>query len=250
LGTNIVITMAGRGSRFVEAGYSEPKYELQAHGRSLFEWSMRSLDNFTSRGARVVFVCLRENGSEAYVRAEARRLGLRDVHVLELEGITDGQATTAYLSRELWQAEEPLLIYNIDTFVDPRALRPESIREGSDGWIPCFPGTGDHWSFVELGADGWATRVVEKERISPHASVGLYWFASTASFLDAYDDSFTASGALVQGERFVAPLYRKLIADGRRVSVAGLQPDDVHVLGTPRELEEFRRQSGFSPGLS
>lgn len=236
---NVVITMAGRGSRFQAAGYTVPKYEIRAHGRSLFEWSMLSLRHFLAPDTRVVFVCLQENHSGPYVREQAARLGLRDVHVLELDALTDGQATSAYVSRALWRAEAPLLVYNIDTFVQPRSLRPQGIRAGSDGWIPCFQVPGAHWSFVELGPDGWARRVAEKTRISPHASIGLYWFRRAADYVAAYEDFFSRPGGLVQGERYVAPLYAAMIGQGRKISVSDLPVGDVHVLGTPAELQDF-----------
>lgn len=239
MANNIVITMAGRGSRFYEAGYTVPKYEILAHGRSLFDWSMLSLKNFLSPDSKVIFVCLRENNSGEYVRSRCKQLGLSDVHVVELDAITDGQATSAYLSCDIWLQDEPLLIYNIDTYVNPAALHPQSIRSGSDGWVPCFQMPGDHWSFVQLGADGWAIDLAEKQRISEYASIGLYWFATGRSFVEAYDRFFADPGNLVRGERYIAPLYRQLLKEGGKISITNLPVSDVHVLGTPAELESF-----------
>lgn len=236
---NIVITMAGRGSRFYDAGYTVPKYEIMAHGRSLFDWSMLSLQNFLTPACRVIFVCLKENNSAPYVRQRCAALGLADVHVLELDQLTDGQATSAYLSRHLWRPEQPLLVYNIDTYVEPHALRPQDIRPGSDGWVPCFQVPGEHWSFVRLGADGWAVELAEKQRISEHASIGLYWFANADRYAGIYERFFADPANLVRGERYIAPLYRQLIAEGGKVSLSDLAVADVHVLGTPAELKQF-----------
>lgn len=238
---NIVITMAGRGSRFYDAGYTVPKYEIHAHGRSLFDWSMLSLRNFLVRDSRLVFVCLAENRSVDYVRGRCEMLGLDDVHFVELEQLTDGQATSAYVSREVWRPEEPLLIYNIDTYVNPRALNPADIRVGSDGWVPCVQVPGDHWSFVKLGEDGWATDLAEKKRISDYASIGLYWFVQAGRYVQAYERFFADQSNLVRGERYIAPLYRQILVEGGKISIADLALEDVHVLGTPRELEEFLR---------
>lgn len=236
---NIVITMAGRGSRFYDAGYTMPKYEIVAQGRSLFDWSMLSLRNFISPESRLIFVCLAENLSGDYVRSRCQLLGLNDVHIVELDQITDGQATSAYVSRDIWQLEEPLLIYNIDTYVDPRALNPNEIRPGSDGWVPCFQVPGEHWSFVKLGEDGWASDLAEKKRISDFASIGLYWFASAGRYVQAYERFFVNADNLVRGERYIAPMYGDLLAQGGRVSISNLPLDYVHVLGTPAELAVF-----------
>lgn len=236
---NVVITMAGRGSRFYDAGYTVPKYRIIAHDRTLFGWSMLSLKNFLTPNSRVIFVCLTENKSSDFVLNQTKALGLTDIHIIELNEITDGQATSAYLSRELWDPDLPLLIYNIDTYVKPHALQPYDIRIGSDGWVPCFQVPGEHWSFVKLGNDGWAVDLAEKQRISDYASIGLYWFSRADRYVELYDRFFSNPNNLFCGEKYIAPLYRQLLAEGGRVSLSELLPSDVHAVGTPFELERF-----------
>ena len=240
---NVVITMAGRGSRFYDAGYKVPKYEIIAHERSLFEWSMLSLKNFLKSDSRVIFVCLEENNSSEFVLRQTKVLGLSDVHIIELKELTDGQATSTYLSRELWNPEWPLLIYNVDTYVKPEALRPGDIRPGSDGWVPCFQVPGNHWSFVKLGDDGWAVDLAEKQRISDFASIGLYWFSRAGRYVELYDRFFSDPKNLVRGEKYIAPIYRQLLTEGGTVSISDLRLSDVHVLGTPAELHQFLQLS-------
>jgi len=166
-------------------------------------------------------------------------MGYRNVHVHELAALTDGQATSALRSRALWNPCQPLLIYNIDTYVNPACLRPEAIKPGSDGWIPCFQAPGEHWSFVKLNAEDWATEVTEKRRISNFASIGLYWFADCETYAACYEDYFSDPATLVNGERYVAPLYSHLLSKGQHISIVDLPRDQVHVLGTPAELEDF-----------
>ena len=235
----IVITMAGRGSRFYEAGYKVPKYEIEAHGHSLFYWSILSLKNFISSETLLVFVCLKENNSVGFVKDQCNKLGYKNVKIIELQNITDGQATSAYVSRDFWPTDSSLLIYNIDTFVSPNALNYKMIREGSDGWIPCMHAPGNHWSFVKLNNNDWASNIAEKNKISDFASIGLYWFARSKDFVEAYENYFANAENLVKGERYIAPLYNYLINDGSNISISNLLMQDVHVLGTPQELETF-----------
>lgn len=242
---NLVITMAGRGSRFYEAGYKVPKYEITTHDRSLFEWSMLSLKNFLTENTRVIFICLEENKSSDFVRLQTKFLGFTDIHIMELTEVTDGQATTAYLSQELWNPEWPLMIYNIDTYVKPQALKPSDIRPGSDGWVPCFKVPGEHWSFVKLGDDGWAVDLEEKQRISENASIGLYWFSCAGRYVELYDRFFSDLKNLVRGERYIAPLYRQLLIEGGKVSITDIPVADVHVLGTPAELKAFEKCNNY-----
>jgi hypothetical protein len=87
-------------------------------------------------------------------------------------------------------------------------LEPTEIRSGSDAWVPCLQVPGDHWSFVKLGADGWATDLAEKQHISDYASIGLYWFAQAGRYVQAYERFFADRANLMRGERYVAPLNR------------------------------------------
>ena len=115
-------------------------------------------------------------------------------------------------------------------------------------WLPgdqclCVRVPGENYSFVKLGEDEWASDVVEKKRISDHASVGLYWFARAGDFVDAYEDFFSNPANLVKGERYIAPLYQHLIQHHKKISIADLPVPDVHVLGTPMELAIFLGKS-------
>lgn len=247
--TNVVITMAGLGSRFYKAGYTQPKYAIEAHGRTLFEWSMLSLKNIINAESRLIFVCLQEHNATAFVKERCLALGYSDVHIVEIQALTDGQATSALLSHHLWVPNTPLLIYNIDTYVQPSALTLSDMKQGSQGWVPCFQVPGDHWSFVRLGEDGWAIDCAEKTRISNYASIGLYWFASGEIYADAYQKFFSDPANLVNGERYIAPLYKQLLEDGKKVSIADLPVTSVHVIGTPAELDVFKSKPLDQIGL-
>lgn len=246
LNNTIIITMAGLGSRFRQAGFKQPKYEIEAHGRTLFEWSMLSLKNFFD-GSKIIYVCLKDNQSSSFVTEKNKSLGIHNFEILELDALTDGQATSAYLSRNLWEKDSGLLVYNIDTFVQPKFLSPKDIRPGSDGWIPCFQMPGDHWSFVRLNENNWADKVTEKLRISDYASIGLYWFKKNSDFIQAYENQLNDANGLVKGERYIAPLYNQMINNGLNISIADIPSLEVHALGTPTELQSFIGQD-FSSG--
>ena len=142
----IVITMAGLGERFKKAGYSEPKYEIKAHGRTLFSWSMESLSDFFD-GSDIFFIVRREDNAADFIRKEAAQYVPEDsIKVIELDEPTDGQATTAKLAAPYWKKDDELLIYNIDTYVKKGGMLRKDIE--GDGFIPCFNAPGDHWSFV------------------------------------------------------------------------------------------------------
>jgi hypothetical protein len=231
--------MAGEGRRFREAGYQVPKYAISAHGRSLFSWSLESLRSFIDGGWRFIFVVRRADAARAFIAEEAKRLGITLFSVVELDRTTDGQATSALLGGEpIADAAAPIAIYNIDTYVEARALPVSAIR--GDGWMPCFPGPGDGWSFVRVEeASGRAVEIREKKRISTHATVGLYYFSSLALYRATYERYYAVPEHLERGERYIAPMYNQLVAEGSAVYIAEVPFDAVHPLGTPQELRDF-----------
>lgn len=237
----VAITMAGFGSRFAKAGYTQPKYRIEALGIPLFDWSMMALQGFREAGWRFSFAVRAADGSAGFIRQRCEHLGIEIDHVLELDAPTDGQATTALLLAQASAPGLPFAVFNIDTFVRPDAMAPSTIPDGCDGWVPCFPGPGEGWSFARLDDDGRVVELREKVRISSHATVGLYWFSSASLYAEAYAAYYGAGGREEKNERYIAPLYNQLIAEGRTVRIAQLNLDDVGMLGTPAQVEDFMR---------
>jgi choline kinase len=229
----ILLTMAGLGSRFKEAGYSEEKYAIQFRGHSLLEWSLASLINF--RDSELVLITRDFPGIEEYVRSAASRLGFGEVSVIVLSQVTRGQAETAVLAEPAFSEDESILIFNTDTFINPDFLSPTDIR--GEGWIPTVIAPGDKWSFVEADADGKAIRTTEKVRISDDCSVGLYYFSSFFMFREI------VAKAQFEKELYVAPLYNQWIQNGRGTYLHRLPEHAVTVLGTPEDLSQAEVQN-------
>lgn len=242
---DIVVTMAGLGSRFRKAGYDVPKYMIQAKGRSLFAWSMASLAGFTEKAEQYIFVCMedREEDVQGFIRSECRKLGIVNYQIILIDYLTDGQASTAMLASKHWKKENGLLIYNIDTYVEAGEMNSGQIK--GDGFIPCFQADGDHWSFVRTDGTGRALEIREKQRISGHCTLGAYYFKSCGLYEGLYQGYYSGEGNLVNGEKYVAPLYNYLLENGGDIYITDIPPERVHVLGTPEELQDFL---GEGPG--
>lgn len=235
---SIIITMAGESSRFRKAGITTPKYRLIVHGRTLFMWSLLSLQQFIDANWNIVLIARSSDGELApFVDGELAKLGAKSHKLVLLDEPTDGQASTAMYAASHVDVQDAAIIYNIDTYVSPQDLSVADFR--GDGWIPCFPGLGDGWSFVDADSDGRISEVREKIRISPHATVGLYGFSSFGVFADAYSRLVRNKGEAEQSERYIAPLYNTLINDGKAVYNSCLPYGSVVPLGTPDEVAAF-----------
>lgn len=230
---DVVITMGGLGSRFRKMGYTVPKYMIEAKGKTLFEWSMISLEGYKENVSQYIFIAMKDDSCdvEAFIKEKCNELGLKNCHVIILDYLTDGQATTAMMAKKYWNLDHALLIYNIDTYVESGEMNSAELK--GDGFIPCFQAEGDHWSFVRLDESGKVAEIKEKQRISNYCTLGAYYFKNCALYSGLYNDYYSKTQELVNGEKYVAPLYDYLLSKGGEIFISDIDPDKVHVLGTP-----------------
>lgn len=235
----VVLTMAGHGSRFAKQGYRVPKHLIGARGQSLLDWSLRSLEAFFDQ--HFVFACLAEHDAD-WIRARAQACGIAQVSVVSREGVSSGQAQTAFdaLANPCVQVspDQPLWIFNIDTFVQ-QGLHPAHLV-GAEGCLHVFPSSDPGMSFVRCDDQGAVIEVAEKRVISNWASVGFYGFSSVNLFRALYSRCYAGSRSrAVSGEFYVAPMFEPLLRAGGRVVAPKLQRDWVHILGTPADVLAF-----------
>lgn len=233
----IIITMAGAGKRFRDAGYNVPKYMIEAKGKTLFEWSMESLRDYNKHTSKYLFVVKAEDNACKFIESKCDSIGIKNIDIIELNHTTDGQATTCMLAMRHCNSNEAVMVYNIDTYVEAFAMKYEDVS--GDGYIPCFFAEGSHWSFVKLNSDGKAIEVREKKRISDNCTLGAYYFSSAALYEELYEEYYTDNKHMKNNEKYIAPLYNLMIEKGMAVTISIIDSKKVHVLGTPEELEIF-----------
>jgi dTDP-glucose pyrophosphorylase len=236
---NIVIPMAGRGSRFAEAGYQHPKPLIPIHGKPMIQWVIKNLSPKTEH--RFIFVVQGEH-LERYELSQKLEDWAPGSVVLALDSVTDGAARTVLAARDLIASEEPLVIANSDQWIDADFNEfLDGMLSGSvDGTIMTMTASDPKWSFVSLDNSGFAQQVVEKVVISDLATVGIYGFTRGSDFVDAVD-AMIQENFKVNNEFYVAPAYNWMIADGKKVDTfsVGSEADGMFGLGIPEDLELF-----------
>lgn len=233
----VIITMAGLGSRFRKVGYNVPKYMIEAKGKTLFDWSMDSLLDYNEYVDKYVFVVRKEDNATEFIKEHCKAYNIPKVEIVEIDYMTDGQATTCMLAVSRCEAKAPIMVYNIDTYVEPFEMKVSDIS--GDGYIPCFHAPGEHWSFVRLDELGKAVEVREKERISDNCTLGAYYFSSAELFEKLYNEYYECESSAQGKEKYIAPLYNYMIQKGMEVKISIVDEEKVHVLGTPEELDAF-----------
>lgn len=243
---NVVIPMAGQGSRFAKAGYTKPKPFIDVAGRTMIETVM---DNLALDGARYILIARKEHiAAEAETVARLKARG--DVEIFTLDALTEGTACTVLHARELIDTTAPLLIANCDQVVDfaCSAFVSDCLDRGLDGSILCFRDAGrdPKWSFAKTDARGLVVEVAEKVAISDMATVGLYFFREGADFVAGAVDMI-ARNERVKGEFYTCPVYNHLIRKGGSIGVHEVKANAMHGLGVPEDLMAYLQFLGEAP---
>jgi hypothetical protein len=233
----IVIPMLGRSSRFFEAGYKLPKYQLPLGNETVFAKSVRTFEEQFS-DTPFLFLIRADHNTLEFVTSEITRLGIKDFRIKEFDYETRGQAESVFIGVAEYDEQTPLLIFNIDTirinFEFPKK------KQYQDGYLEVFKGEGDGWSFIEPDLEGKVKRATEKNRISDLCSNGLYFFSRCKDFREAYVDCLN-SNELINGEIYVAPLYNYLIKRGLDIGYILVEKKDILHCGIPKDYENLRK---------
>lgn len=240
---NVVIPMAGEGSRFARAGYTKPKPFIDVAGRTMIETVMA---NLALDDARYILLARKEH--IAAEPATVRRLrDLGNVEILAVDGLTEGTACTVLQARELIDDEVPLLIANCDQIVDFSCADfvADCWARGLDGSILCFEDLArdPKWSFAKTNNDGLVVQVAEKLAISDLATVGLYLFRRGGDFVSGAVDMI-ARNERVNNEFYTCPVYNHLIRRGGRIGIHKVRFEAMHGLGVPDDLVKYLQMIG------
>ena len=236
---NIVLPIAGRGSRFAVAGYAQPKPLIPVHGIPMIAAVVR---NVRPRCAhRFIFVALAEHLQHTGM-SEALTLAAPGSVIVPVDRVTEGAVCTVLLAREHINIDEPLMLANSDQWVDIDIddYLASMDRQRADGLIMTMRADDPKWSFVGLNGKRMVTRVVEKEVISNEATVGIYNFRRGSDFVRAAEQMI-AKNLRVNNEFYVAPVYNQLIEQGARIAIynVGREGAGMYGLGIPSDLEQF-----------
>lgn len=241
--------MAGLSSRFAQAGYSLPKYMLEARGKSVFR---HAVESFAAYFDSEPFLFVARTGTAAFVQGECRAMGVGTAECVELGHPTRGQAETVAqgLRTARVRPVEAVTIFNIDTF-RPEFRFPQWHDPQPDGFLEVFVGSGPQWSYVRPASPDSkrVAETAEKREISNLCCDGLYHFAAASDFLEAFDEHAAQPLTEQDGaELYVAPLYNALIRRGRDIRYRVIRSDEVVFCGVPAEFEAFRAaEDGATP---
>ena len=230
---NVLIPMAGAGSRFAQAGYTFPKPLIDVNGKPMIQVVVDNLNV----DAHFIFLVQKEH-YEKYNLQSVLGLIAPGCDIVQVDGLTEGAACTTLLAKQFIDNNEPLLMANSDQFVEWNsneclyAFTADSI----DGGIVTFESTHPKWSFAKLGQDGFVSEVAEKNPISNLATVGIYYWSHGSDYVK-YAEQMIEKNIRVNNEFYVCPVFNEAIGDGKRIRTKNIER--MWGLGTPEDLRHY-----------
>ena len=230
---NILVPMAGAGSRFAQAGYTFPKPLIDVRGKPMIQVVVENLNI----EAHYIFLVQKEH-YEKYNLKHLLNLIAPGCDVVQVDGITEGAACTTLLASDLINSDEPLLTVNSDQFVEwnSNEVLYAWSADSIDGGILTFKGTHPKWSFAKLDDNGFVSEVAEKSPISDNATVGIYFWKKGSDYVK-YAKQMIDKNIRTNNEFYVCPVFNEAIQDGKKIRIKEI--NKMWGLGTPEDLNYF-----------
>ena len=237
---NIVVPMAGRGSRFTEQGYTDSKPFIDVNGKPMIQRVIENLGIEFDKNYMFVLVCLQEDFDKYDFHQFKDIIGHDSYDVVILDDVTEGAAQTILQAKDLINDDTPLLTLNTDQMIDYNPEKMWGIAEQFDGYIPCFLGNSEDWSYARTLDNGYVQEVAEKKVISNNATAGYYYWKKGSDFVK-YAEQMIKENSRTNGEFYVAPVYNWAILDGKKVGIGMV--DEIYELGTQEYLERYLEEN-------
>jgi HAD superfamily hydrolase (TIGR01509 family) len=230
---NVLIPMAGAGSRFEKAGYTFPKPLIDVNGSPMIKVVVDNL-NFDSHH---IFITQHEH-REKYNLTSLLNLISSECDIIDVDGLTEGACCTTLLAEHLIDNDCPLLIANSDQYLDwnTSEFMYKMQEQDVDAGIVTFRSTHPKWSFAKIDANEYVTEVAEKNPISDIATAGIYYWKHGRDYVK-YAKQMIAKDIRFNNEFYVCPVFNQAIADGKRVKTYDI--DEMWGIGTPEDLNYF-----------
>jgi len=230
---NVLIPMAGAGSRFEQAGYTFPKPLIDVRNKPMIQVVVENLN----MDANYIYIVQKKH-REKYNLDTLLNLITPGCKIVEVDGITEGAACTALLAKEYINNDAPLFFANSDQFAewDSNEFMYKMQETDADGGIVVFKATHPKWSFAKINEQGLVTEVAEKNPISDNATVGFYYWKQGSDFVK-YAEQMIEKNIRVNNEFYVCPVFNQAIEDGKEIRTFNI--NKMWGLGTPEDLRYF-----------
>lgn len=234
---NIVIPMAGLGSRFTQSGFLLPKPLINIGNKPMYRFVTDSLP--LELASNVVFILRKDapHEIEEDIRKNYRHLSKYSITKIKK---TEGQAETVLQGSMHLDFNKPTLVHNCDTYIKEDFNWKGLLKKNVDGAIVLFSSNEDRWSYAQLDSQKkYVVDIQEKKIISPYASTGTYFFKDTKALLKTIQFNLD-NNIRENNEFYLSSVYRSMLHEKKKI--IPIWTKSMLCFGTPQDLTDSLNQ--------
>ena len=232
---NIVIPMAGAGSRFQIEGYKVPKPFIEFNGKMMVEHVLSSFEI-----ADCIFTLVLQEKFLSEQKSQVELLKKKyNINIVTVPKLTMGAAITALAAHKAINPNYDIIFADSDNIFkqsDVMNFINYTRKKDYDGALLTFNSTESCFSYAKVDENGLLESTKEKEVISSHAICGMYYFKKLNDFKDAVIDLVVESD-LSKGEFYMSNVYNHLKKITNKIGIYDIE--NFICVGTPKQLKEY-----------
>jgi NDP-sugar pyrophosphorylase family protein len=242
----IIIPMSGLGSRFIKAGYKDPKPLIQVEGKPIIEYVI----NLFPGEKDFIFICREEHLAETNMREVLTQL-MPSGKIVSIPGHKYGPVYAVAQVFDMIDDDEQVITNYCDFFMEWDYLDfKKAVSETKcEGAIPCYTGFHPHllheknyYAGCRVDDQKFLLEIKEKfsfteDKTQSHHSGGTYYF-SKGAYVKKYFQQMMEEKIELNGEFYISLVYTLLLKDKLKTLVYDKVPHFCQ-WGTPEDLEEY-----------
>jgi len=232
---NILIPMAGEGTRFPRDSYKIPKPLIEIHGQPMIQRAVESL-NLPGKYHFVV----RKDSYYDQVCSLLHKI-LPDPKIISVEETTQGPAASCLLFKDFINNEEELVVVNCDQIMwwDSELFLSTARYYKYDGVVVTYSTTTPKNSYARINRNGFVEEIKEKEVISDISLNGIHYWRKGKYFVQSAESMIEQNDRAPNGEFYVGPSYNHMVRAGLKVGIHHIPNWQHNPVGVPEDLETY-----------
>ena len=228
---NIVIPMAGLGSRFSDAGYTTPKPFIEIEGKPMIFEAVNTL----GFEGNYIFIIRKDE----YIKSKMKEI-FPDSQIIEVDYLTDGPASSVMLVKEFINNDEELIVANCDQIMwwDSDTVIKQIRAMDYDGVVVTYHETTQKNSYARINRRGYVTKMAEKQVISNVSLNGIHYWKKGKYFVES-TESMVEKNIRFNNEFYVSLTYNQMIEKGLKVGIYHIPNEFHNAVGTPDDLNRY-----------
>lgn len=238
---NIVIPMAGSGSRFKEAGFEKIKPLIKVGEDTMISQAVTSL----GIAGKYTFIIREGDSTEELEKIlfalEDEIEHVEKVKIIKINYLSDGPACTALLAKDIINSTDPLVIANCDQIMNwnGEAFKNFCLHNAYDGVVVTYYADTPKNSYAKLNKRGLITEIKEKEIISNISLNGIHFWKKGSYYVESAETMISENKKSKNGEFYIGPTYNEMINMNMKVGIYHVPNIQHNAIGTPEDLDRY-----------